>query len=49
MYKLIIKDINEHYEAWIHTYDRKRLVIDRDNINLYDNPKGLGNIITKKN
>jgi deoxyadenosine/deoxycytidine kinase len=40
--------LNERYEAWIHTYDRgKLLVIDVDNINFVDNPEDLGNIITK--
>lgn len=37
--------LNERYEAWIHTYDRgKLLVIDVDNINFVDNPEDLGNI-----
>jgi deoxyadenosine/deoxycytidine kinase len=32
--------LNERYEAWIHTYDRgKLLVIDVDNINFVDNPE----------
>jgi len=40
--------LNERYEAWIHTYDRgKLLIIDVDNINFVDNPEDLGNIITK--
>jgi deoxyadenosine/deoxycytidine kinase len=40
--------LNERYEAWIHTYDRgKLLIIDVDNINFVDNQEDLGDIIRK--
>jgi deoxyadenosine/deoxycytidine kinase len=40
--------LNERYEAWVHTYDRgKILIIDVDNINFVDKPEDLGNIITR--
>jgi deoxyadenosine/deoxycytidine kinase len=39
---------NERYEAWVHTYDRgKILIIDVDNINFVDNPEDLGIILNK--
>ena len=38
--------LNERYEAWIHTYNKgKLLIIDVDKINFVDNPEDLGNII----
>jgi deoxyadenosine/deoxycytidine kinase len=40
--------LNERYEAWVHTYDRgKILIIDVDNINFVDKPEDLGDIITR--
>jgi len=40
--------LNERYEAWVHTYDRgKILIIDVDNINFVDKPEDLGNIINR--
>ena len=43
-----LKRLNERYEAWIHTYDKgKLLIIDVDNINFVDNPEHLGEIITR--
>lgn len=40
--------LNERYEAWIHNYNKgKLLIIDVDNINFVDNPEDLGEIINK--
>ena len=40
--------LNERYEAWIHGYDKgKLLIIDVDNINFVDNPEDLGEIINR--
>ncbi|HLV62882.1 deoxynucleoside kinase [Galbibacter sp.] len=40
--------LNERYEAFIHTYDRgKMLIVDVDNYNFVDNPEDLGEIINK--
>jgi deoxyadenosine/deoxycytidine kinase len=40
--------LNERYEAWIHTYNRgKLLIIDVDNINFVDNQEDLGDIIRR--
>ncbi|RMB56656.1 deoxynucleoside kinase [Dokdonia sinensis] len=40
--------LNERYEAWIHGYEKgKLLIIDVDNINFVDNPEDLGNIINR--
>ncbi len=40
--------LNERYEAWIHGYDKgKLLIIDVDNINFVDNPEDLGGIINR--
>ncbi len=40
--------LNERYEAWIHGYDKgKLLIIDVDNINFVDNPEDLGDIINR--
>jgi deoxyadenosine/deoxycytidine kinase len=39
--------LNERYEAWVDTYDRKILIIDVDNINFVDNPEDLGIILNK--
>ena len=42
--------LNERYEAWIHTYNKgKLLIIDVDKINFVDNPEDLGNIIERIN
>jgi deoxyadenosine/deoxycytidine kinase len=38
--------LNERYEAWIHGYDKgKLLVIDVDNLDFVENPEDLGTII----
>lgn len=37
--------LNERYEAWIHGYKGKLLIIDVDNLNFVDNPEDLGNVI----
>ncbi|WP_298343400.1 deoxynucleoside kinase [uncultured Algibacter sp.] len=37
--------LNERYEAWIHDYKGKLLIIDVDNLNFVDNPEDLGNVI----
>jgi len=38
--------LNERYEAWIHNYDKgKLLIIDVDHINFVDKPEDLGKII----
>ncbi|GAA3596285.1 deoxynucleoside kinase [Flavivirga amylovorans] len=38
--------LNERYEAWIHGYNKgKLLIIDVDNLNFVDNPEDLGNVI----
>ncbi|GAA4933134.1 deoxynucleoside kinase [Algibacter agarivorans] len=38
--------LNERYEAWIHGYDKgKLLIIDVDNLNFVDNPEDLGSVI----
>lgn len=40
--------LNERYEAWIHDYNKgKLLIIDVDNINFVDNPEDLGSIINR--
>lgn len=40
--------LNERYEAWIHGYEKgKLLIIDVDHINFVDNPEDLGNIINR--
>jgi len=40
--------LNERYEAWIHDYNKgKLLIIDVDTINFVDNPEDLGEIINK--
>ena len=40
--------LNERYEAWIHDYNKgKLLIIDVDNINFVDSPEDLGEIINK--
>ena len=42
--------LNERYEAWIHTYDKgKLLIIDVDNIDFVNNPEDLGFVINKIN
>ncbi|TGV02808.1 deoxynucleoside kinase [Flavivirga abyssicola] len=38
--------LNERYEAWIHGYNKgKLLIIDVDNLDFVDNPEDLGNVI----
>ena len=37
--------LNERYEAWIHDYKGKLLIVDVDNLNFVDNPEDLGNVI----
>jgi deoxyadenosine/deoxycytidine kinase len=38
--------LNERYEAWIHGYDKgKLLIIDVDNLDFVSNPEDLGSII----
>ena len=38
--------LNERYEAWIHGYNKgKLLIIDVDNLNFVDNPEDLGSVI----
>ncbi|MDO1502530.1 deoxynucleoside kinase [Winogradskyella maritima] len=40
--------LNERYEAWIHGYDKgKLLIIDVDNLDFVDNPEDLGGIINR--
>ena len=39
--------LNERYEAWIHGYDKGKLVIiDVDALDFVDQPEDLGSIIT---
>lgn len=38
--------LNERYEAWVHGYDKgKLLIIDVDNLNFVDKPEDLGKVI----
>lgn len=40
--------LNERYEAWIHNYDKgKLLIIDVDELNFVDNKEDLGTVIEK--
>lgn len=39
--------LNERYEAWVHDYKGKILVIDVDNLNFVDKPEDLGHVINK--
>ncbi len=40
--------LNERYEAWVHNYDKgKLLIIDVDELNFVDNPSDMGDIIEK--
>lgn len=40
--------LNERYEAWIHDYNKgKLLIIDVDNLDFVSNPEDLGDIINK--
>ena len=39
--------LNERYEAWVHGYKGKLLVVDVDDLNFVDNPEDLGCIINK--
>ncbi len=42
--------LNERYEAWIHGYDKgKLLIVDVDKNNFVDNPEDLGDIINRIN
>ena len=42
--------LNERYEAWIHNYNKgKLLIIDVDNLDFVDKPEDLGFIINKIN
>ena len=38
--------LNERYEAWIHNYDKKNLIIlEVDNLNFVDNSKDLQKVV----
>ena len=40
--------LNERYEAWIHGYDKgKLLIVDVDKLDFVDNPEDLGQVINK--
>jgi deoxyadenosine/deoxycytidine kinase len=40
--------LNERYEAWIHGYDKgKLLIVDVDDLDFVDKPEDLGSIINK--
>jgi len=40
--------LNERYEAWVHDYDKgKLLIIDVDQVDFVDNPEDLGIVINK--
>lgn len=39
--------LNERYEAWIHNYKGKLLIIDVDDLNFVDKPEDLGFVINK--
>lgn len=39
--------LNERYEAWVHDYKGKLLVIDVDDLNFVDKPEDLGFVINK--
>ena len=39
--------LNERYEAWVHGYKGRLLVIDVDDLNFVDEPEDLGRIIHK--
>lgn len=42
--------LNERYEAWIHKYDKsKLLIIDVDNMDYVNNPEDLGEIVNRIN
>ncbi|RZJ56280.1 MAG: deoxynucleoside kinase, partial [Flavobacterium sp.] len=42
--------LNERYEAWIHSYDKgKLLIIDVDKLDFVNNPEDLGQIINRIN
>ena len=42
--------LNERYEAWVHNYDKgKLLIIDVDDIDFVNNPEDLGTVIEKIN
>ena len=38
--------LNERYEAWIHDYDKKNLIIlEVDDLNFVDNPEDLQKVV----
>ena len=40
--------LNERYEAWIHGYNKgKLMIIDVDDVDFVDNPEDLGNVINR--
>lgn len=40
--------LNERYEAWIHGYDKgKLLIINVDDVDFVENPEDLGNVISR--
>ncbi len=40
--------LNERYEAWVHKYNKgKLLIIDVDKLDFVDNPEDLGGIINR--
>ncbi len=40
--------LNERYEAWIHGYDKgKLMIINVDDVDFVDSPEDLGNVITR--
>lgn len=40
--------LNERYEAWVHGYDKGKLIIlNVDNLNFVDNPEHLGEVINR--
>ncbi len=40
--------LNERYEAWVHGYDKgKLLIIDVDDLDFVDQPEDLGKVITR--
>jgi len=42
--------LNERYEAWIHGYDKgKLLIMDVDKLNFVDNPEDLGHVVNAIN
>lgn len=40
--------LNERYEAWVHGYDKgKLLIVNVDNLNFVDDPEDLGTVINR--